>query len=63
MKIATYFKESYNELVHKVTWPAWGELQGSATLVLITSIILALVIWAMDFIFERVMGLIYGLLY
>ena len=28
MKIITYFKESYNELVHKVTWPSWKELTG-----------------------------------
>ncbi|MDZ7634645.1 MAG: preprotein translocase subunit SecE [Bacteroidales bacterium] len=63
MKIATYFKESYNELMHKVTWPTWSELQGSATLVLVTSVILALVIWAMDFIFDSAMGLLYGLLY
>jgi preprotein translocase subunit SecE len=63
MKIGTYFKESYNELMHKVTWPTWNELQASATLVLITSVILALVIWAMDFIFEKAMGAVYGLLY
>ncbi len=63
MKIATYFKESYNELMHKVTWPTWGELQASATLVLVTSVILALVIWAMDFFFDKVMGLLYGFFY
>ncbi len=63
MKIATYFKESYNELMHKVTWPTWSELQGSATLVLVTSVILALVIWAMDFFFDKAMGLLYGFLY
>jgi preprotein translocase subunit SecE len=63
MKIGTYFKESYNELVHKVTWPSWNELQSSATLVLITSVILAIVIWAMDFFFDKVMGFVYGLLY
>ena len=63
MKVATYFKESYNELMHKVTWPTWGELQGSATLVLVTSVILAIVIWAMDFIFDKIMSLIYSLLY
>lgn len=63
MKIAAYFKESYNELRYKVTWPSWSELQNSATLVLVTSVILAFVIWMMDFAFERLMGLIYGLLY
>jgi len=63
MKIAAYFKESYNELMHKVTWPTWSELQGSATLVLVTSVMLAIVIWGMDFIFDKAMGMIYSLLY
>ncbi len=63
MKIGNYFKESYNELMHKVTWPTWSELQSSATLVLITSVMLALVIWFMDFSFDKIMGTIYGWLY
>jgi preprotein translocase subunit SecE len=63
MKIGTYFKESYNELMHKVTWPTWRELQSSATLVLITSLLLALVIWAMDFSFDKVMSTLYSWLY
>ncbi len=63
MKVVTYFKESYSELMHKVTWPTWHELQASATLVLVTSVILALVIWAMDFFFDKIMGIVYNLLY
>jgi len=63
MKIANYFKESYNELMHKVTWPTWSELQSSATLVLVTSVILAIVIWAMDFSFDRIMSFVYKQLY
>ena len=60
MKVLNYFKESYNELMHKVTWPSWSELQGSATLVLVTSVILAVVIWMMDFAFEKVMSTVYS---
>jgi preprotein translocase subunit SecE len=63
MNILNYFKESYNELMHKVTWPSWAELQSSATLVMVTSVILALVIWAMDFSFDKIMGYVYSLLY
>jgi preprotein translocase subunit SecE len=63
MKVLNYFKESYNELMHKVTWPSWSELQSSATLVLVTSVILAVVIWMMDFAFEKVMSTVYGWLY
>ena len=37
MKINLYLKEAYNELVHKVTWPTWKELQNSAIVVMIAS--------------------------
>jgi len=63
MKINTYFKESYNELVHKVTWPSWKELQSSALIVMVASIIIALVIFVMDLAFENLMNLIYSLFY
>jgi len=63
MKIINYFKESYNELMHKVTWPSWSELQGSATLVLVTSVLLALVIAGMDFLFDNAMSFVYKFLY
>jgi len=60
-KIKTYIEESYNELVHKVTWPTWSELQNSAIVVMISSIIIAMVIFAMDFTFSNVMELFYDL--
>ncbi|TVR36588.1 MAG: preprotein translocase subunit SecE [Cryomorphaceae bacterium] len=46
-----YIIESYEELVHKVTWPTWKELQSSSILVLIASIIIALLVFLMDYIF------------
>ncbi len=46
--VTEYIKESYIELTEKVTWPTWRELQSSAILVLIASIIIALVIVGMD---------------
>ncbi|MFN8775270.1 MAG: preprotein translocase subunit SecE [Flavobacteriales bacterium] len=49
--IKTYLEESYEELVNKVTWPTWRELQESTILVFITLMILALIIFLMDFIF------------
>jgi preprotein translocase subunit SecE len=63
MKIKGYFKEAFTELVHKVTWPTWSELQNSATLVMVATLIIALIVAAMDFSFSRVMQLIYSLLY
>ena len=61
MKFVENLKESYTELVHKVSWPTRKELSKSAVLVLIASIILALVVWLMDFSFDKIMTLIYSL--
>ena len=61
MKLVENIKESYNELVHKVSWPTTKELSQSSVLVLVASIILALVVWLMDWCFEHIMTFIYGL--
>ena len=61
MKIVENIKESYNELVHKVSWPTRKELAQSAVIVLIASIILALIVWLMDWCFENIMSFVYGL--
>ena len=47
-KVVQFIKESYEEMTQKVTWPTWGDLQSSAVLVLVASVIIALVIFAMD---------------
>jgi preprotein translocase subunit SecE len=60
-KLKAYIEDSYNELVHKVTWPTWSELQSSALVVMISSVIIALLIFAMDFSFSNVMEVFYGL--
>ena len=54
-------KESYNEMVHKVSWPTRKELAQSSEIVLIASIILALIVWFMDWCFESIMTFVYGL--
>jgi preprotein translocase subunit SecE len=61
MKLVENIKESYNELVHKVSWPTSKELAQSSVLVLVASIILALIVWLMDWCFENIMTFIYGL--
>ncbi len=47
----TYIAESYNELVHKVSWPTWKELQSSAIVVLVSALIISLIVFLMDYIF------------
>ena len=61
MKFVEYIKETYNELVHKTSWPTRKELAQSAVIVLIASIILALIVFAMDKCFENIMTFVYGL--
>ena len=63
MKIKSYISDVYNELVNKVTWPTWSELQSSATIVMIASVIIALCIFAMDFSFRHIVTGIYNLFY
>ncbi|HEY0029920.1 MAG TPA: preprotein translocase subunit SecE [Bacteroidia bacterium] len=60
-KFKTYIDETANELFHKVTWPSWRELQSSAIVVAIASIIIALIVFAMDFTFNKGMEAIYHL--
>lgn len=69
-QITQYFKDSYEELVTKVTWPTWRELQGSSVLVFVASIIIAAVVFIMDWVFgvnsddsiwSGLVGLIYKL--
>jgi preprotein translocase subunit SecE len=63
MNLKGYFKESFTELVHKVTWPTFSELQNSAVLVMVATLIFAVLVAGMDFVFSRAMDFIYSLLY
>lgn len=59
-KITNYCKESYDELVHKVSWPTRSELSSSAVVVLYASLLIALVVFLMDSAFQFIMeGVIY----
>ena len=57
-----YIKNSYTELVTKVTWPSFEQLVGSTKVVMVASVIFALVVLAMDLAFEGIMNGIYSLL-
>lgn len=55
-----FIKDSYVEITEKVTWPTWSQLQNHAVVVLIASILIALVIFAMDKASSNVLELLYG---
>ena len=54
-----YIKESYNELVNKVSWPSFSQLQSSTIVVMVASLLFAIVVLAMDLSFENIMAAIY----
>jgi preprotein translocase subunit SecE len=56
-----YLQEAYNELVNKVSWPTWKELQSSAIIVMVASLIIALIIFGMDSTFTFLMKNIYNI--
>ncbi len=60
-RIREILQVTYEELVHKVTWPSWEELWSSATAVLVSSFILALIIVLMDAVSKQILQVIYQL--
>ena len=60
-KFINYCKESFVELTKKTTWPSWEKLQSSAILVIVTTVLLAALLWVIDFVFQNVMTGIYTL--
>ena len=57
--VVNYCKACYDELAHKTTWPTSRELTHSAVVVLSASLVIALVVFAMDSIFKAFMGVVY----
>lgn len=69
-KVGAYIRESADELLHKVSWPTWSELQNSAVIVMVASVIFALIIRIMDYtlginndtaFFRGLLGIIYDI--
>jgi len=60
-KVVNYIRESYDELMHKVSWPTWAELQGSAIVVSVATLIIAIIVFAMDEVFRNILEQFYKL--
>jgi preprotein translocase subunit SecE len=54
-KVRDYILDSIDEIRNKVTWPKFNELQSSAILVLVASLIFAIVIGAIDVSFKELL--------
>jgi len=60
-KFTTYLSDSYKELVHKVTWPNWDQLQQSTMIVIGATLFITGIVWVMDFVAKNAMKFIYSL--
>jgi preprotein translocase subunit SecE len=59
-KVTTYFRESYRELLEKVSWPSWTQLQQSTIIVLVATLLITGIVWAMDLSAQSALKLIYS---
>jgi preprotein translocase subunit SecE len=60
-KFVEYIKESADDLINKVSWPTWKELQSSSIVVAIASLIIALIVYVMDLSFRNILEVLYDL--
>ena len=60
LKLKKFIVESVDELRNKVTWSKFSELQNSSVLVLVASLIFAIIIGAIDFVFDNIMSWFYN---
>ncbi len=61
-KFGNYIQEAYDELLHKVSWPTWEELQQTTIIVLIALGLVTAVVFSMDLVGENVLKVIYQVL-
>ena len=59
-QLLTNIEESYNELRYKTSWPTRIQVVKSALLVMIASVIIAVIIFIMDQVVDRLMHFIYS---
>ncbi len=60
-KFSVFVKESYKELMEKVTWPKWEQLQQSTMIVLGATLFITAIVALMDLVANGAMKFIYSL--
>jgi preprotein translocase subunit SecE len=55
-KVSAYFRDSYRELVEKVTWPNWQQLQQTTMIVIGATLVITAIVFLMDFILNGTAG-------
>jgi preprotein translocase subunit SecE len=61
-KVGSYIQEAYDELLHKVSWPTWDELQQTTIIVLVALALVTAVVFGMDLVAENVLTFVYKIL-
>ena len=60
-KVQAYFKDPYKELMEKVSWPTWEQLQQSTMIVLVATLVITALVSVMDFASSSVLKFVYSL--
>jgi preprotein translocase subunit SecE len=60
-KFSVFVRESYEELMQKVSWPKWDQLQQSTMIVLGATLVITAVVALMDFVANGSLKFIYSL--
>lgn len=60
-KFTDFVKESYTELVEKVSWPKWEQLTQSTMIVLGATVFITILVGIMDFVANGSLQFIYSL--
>ena len=60
-KLTAYIRDSYKELVQKVTWPSFDNLTQSTMIVLGATLMITAMVWVMDFAANNALKFIYSL--
>ena len=59
-KVKRYIGDTVEEMKHKVSWPKYTELQTSSVLVLVGSVVFAIVVGLMDFVYDSTLSWFYN---
>ena len=59
-KVKNYINDTIEEMRFKVSWPSFTELQKSSVLVLVGSVVFAIVVGAMDFVYDTTLTWFYS---
>jgi len=60
-RIKSFFQEYSDELLYKVQWPSFPDLQNSTITVLVASLIIAVTIFVVDIGFSTVTNFLYSI--